>query len=315
MRQYGPGHPLVFGHIPKTAGTSLTASLRAALQPEVFVRAVDFALVGGYDDIATVRPAIRATLVQTPDELAADATLVAGHLAPATTLARYPGADHITVLRTPQNRLLSQWVHTRSLTEFDLRGWGTMGEAMRLGRLPLRRYLHEPMIAPNVDNTITRYLVWPHPLARKDAFIDPVDDDVLYAAAIERLGSYGYVDVIENQDFLAGLGEWLGRELPVVQLNERTSIPPRWRPDMSAELAGGTREQLDERCRIDVRVWEHVVARVLPDRNPRQLLESAVDALVGRYDAMRTKPYDRPVTRRIVERAYDVVAKVRASRS
>jgi hypothetical protein len=315
MRQYGPGHPLVFGHIPKTAGTSLTASLRAALAPETFVRGVDFALVGGYDDVTTVRPAIRASLVLAPEELAADATLVAGHLAPATTLARYPGADHITVLRAPQNRLLSQWVHSRSLTEFDLRAWGTMAEAMRLGRLPLRQYLRAAMIAPNVDNTITRFLVWPHPLTPRDAFIDPSHDDELYGAALERLGSYGYVNVIENKSFVADLAAWLGRDLPTVQLNERTSVPPRWRPDLSSELDERTRELLDDRCRIDVRIWTHVVERVLPDRDPGQLLNSAVTSLAERYEVMRTKPYDRALSRRIVERGYDVLVKLRSRRA
>src|SRR3954453_12018047 len=102
MRHYGPGHPLVFGHIPKTAGTSLTAALQRALMPEAFVRSVDFALIGGDDDVSTVSPAVRATLVLSPQELPTNVTLVAGHLSPATTMARYPHADHITILRAPQ---------------------------------------------------------------------------------------------------------------------------------------------------------------------------------------------------------------------
>src|SRR3954468_19338379 len=90
VREYGPGHPLVFSHIPKTAGTSLRYVLRQVLQPEVFVDGVDDALFGGYFNPADLRGTIRGTLRLGTHGLPADATLVAAHIAPGTTMARYP---------------------------------------------------------------------------------------------------------------------------------------------------------------------------------------------------------------------------------
>src|SRR4051794_32591010 len=120
MREYRPGRPLVFNHIPKSAGSSVQAALRASLEPTVFVRGLDLALVGGYDDIESVRGTARTPFYFAPEELPADATLVAGHISPGTTMARYPTADHIILLRVPQLRLISAWLHGRSLSEFDL---------------------------------------------------------------------------------------------------------------------------------------------------------------------------------------------------
>ena len=254
VRQYGPGNPLVFSHIPKTAGTSLRVALERALQPAVFVQGVDTSLLAGYDDLDAISPAHRAALYLSPDELPADATLVAGHIGPATTMARYPGADHITVLRAPELRILSQWLHGRALTEFNLRHWGPVAEAFRVAWRPLGEFLDHAMLAPNVDNTIARFLAWPHPALSRTAFIDESDDEAVLAAALERLDTFGYVNLVENPAFQEELGAWLGRELPPTRANERTAVPKRRRPDMAVELDGATRELL---------------AAPHPDRHPR----------------------------------------------
>jgi hypothetical protein len=303
---YGPGRPLVFSHIPKTAGTSLSMALQQSLQPSVYVFGLDTSLFGGYDDIDAVRPAMRALIFRDPGELPADATLVVGHISPATTSARYPDADHVTVLRVPQLRHISQWLHGRSVSELSLRHWGTAGDAFRASRLPLRSYLQHRMIAPNVDNTITRFLAWPNPLLAKTDFIDEAHDDELFAAAIDRLDSFKHANVIENAGFMSELGSALGLELPPVKLNERTSVPRRMQPDIAAELAGGTRELLDHRCRIDVRIWEHLVRRVLPDTVPHELLEGSMRAALERYATMLAAPAGRPTLRTSVERLYEI---------
>ncbi len=315
MRDFGPGHPLVFSHIPKTGGTSLKTAIRRSLQPEVFVRGLDRSLFGGYDDVDTMRPKARATIYLAPDQLPADATLVAGHISPTTTMARYPGADHITFLRTPQVRVISQWLHSRALSEFDLRQWGPAAEAFRIGRLPLRDYLQHPMIAPNIDNTSVRFLVWPSPLAPKTDFIAEADDDELLAAAIARLDCFAHVDVVENPVMLAGLSAWLGRELDASRLNERTSMPPRTRPDLLAELDDPTRELLDHRVRIDSRLWEHVAGRVLPEVDARHARAAALKKAIDRYVAMLTEPAQSQPVRRTVERVYDLQARLNLRRS
>ena len=316
MRTYGPGNPLVFSHIPKTAGTSLSAALDQVLKPAVAVHGgIDTALFGGYDDIDGISPALRAGIYFSPDELPADATLVTAHIAPATTTARYPGADHITVLRTPQVRLLSQWLHSRSLSEFTLRHWGPSGDAFRAGRQPLQEYLQNPMVAPSVDNTITRFLAWPHPALARMEFIKESDDDALVEAAVARLDSFAHVNLVENPAFMADLSAWLGADLPDTQLNERTSVLPNMRPDLAKELDAETRALLDHRCRLDVRVWSHVAERVLPDADPAAVLEEAFQRAVERYAEMLRHPYDAGLVRRVVEGLYEMKARVSGSRS
>jgi len=314
MRTYGPGNPLVFSHIPKTAGTSLRVALEQALQPSVFVQGVDTALLAGYDDLDAISPAERAALYLTPDELPADATLVAGHIGPATTMARYPGADHITILRAPQVRILSQWMHGRALTEFNLRHWGPNAEAFRIAWRPLREYLDHAMLAPNIDNTITRFVAWPHPALTRTEFIVESDDDALLGAALERLDTFGYVNLVENPAFQEQLGAWLGRELPETRANERTAVPKRKRPDMSVELDEPTRELLAYRTRIDTRLWTAIAARVLPDADPAQVLDAALQKTVDRYQSMLAQPAEPITLRTAVGRAYEVAIKLRPSR-
>jgi hypothetical protein len=308
MREYGPGRPLVFSHIPKTAGTSLTAALRDALQPGVFVQGMDQCLAGDYDDFDQFSTVARDMMYLSPEELPADATLVAGHIGPATTMARYPGADHITVLRNPRSRLLSQWMHSRSLTEFDIRHWGPGAEAFRVGWLPLADYLEHRLVATNTDNTITRFLAWPHPLLPGSDYIDPAHDDEIAEAAIARLDAMAHVDVVENPRFVAELGSWLGAPLSESRLNERAYVPRRMRPDFAAELDDRTQELMARRTRIDERLWRYVAAKVLPDEDLDAVLSASFDKAINRYveSFKNTAPTGRPV-RRAVAFAYNTL--------
>ena len=307
MRSYGPGNPLVFSHIPKSAGTSLGAALEQVLQPKVTVPGgIDTALFGGYDDLDHISPVFRAGIYLTPDDMPADAELVTAHVSPGTTTVRYPGADHISVLRVPQVRFLSQWLHSRSLSDFTLRRWGPTGDAFRAGRLPIREYLAHPKVAPSVDNTITRFLAWPHPALHRMEFIPESDDDALYERALERLDSFAHVNLVENPRFLADISVWLGADLPQVQLNERTSVLPKYRTDLAGELDPQTRELLDHRHRIDVRLWKHVAAQVLPDTDPDVVLAKAFDKAVKRYNEVLHAPYDASLLRRTVYAAWDI---------
>jgi hypothetical protein len=204
-------------------------------------------------------------------------------------------------------RVLSQWLHSRSLSEFDLREWGTAGEAMRLGRLPLSDYLQQRMIAPNIDNTTVRFLLWPHPLLQQTEFIAERDDDVLLQAALARLDEFAFVDLAENSEHIARLSQWLGREVVPTRLNERTAVPPRARPDLDRELDPATLAALDHRSRLDSQVWAHVARTVLPDVDAESFRAQQVRSAIERYAAMLTRPMprERPV-RRMVERLYDV---------
>jgi len=303
-----PDQPLVFSHIPKTAGTSLTAALHQALQPDVFVQGMDQSLAGGYDDFESFGQTAREMMILSPEEIPADATLVAGHIGPATTMARFPDADHITFLRNPASRILSQWMHCRSLTEFDIRHWGPGAQAFRVAWLPLKDYLRHPLVATNTDNTISRFLAWPNPLLPGNDFIASTADDVVAEAAIARIDAMAHVDLVENPAFISDLGAWLGSETPQTRLNERAYVPRRMRPDFETELDGETRELIAERTRIDVRVWKHVAARVLPDADHDAVLAETFDRAITRYQESfaNTAPTGRPI-RRVVAFAYNTL--------
>lgn len=283
MREYGPGNPLVFSHIPKTAGTSLTAALVEALKPAVFAQGMDQSLAGGYDRFDEFDATAREMMYLSPEELPADATLVAGHIGPATTLARFPDADHITFLRNPEVRVISQWMHGRALTEFDIRHWGPGAEAFRVGWRPLHEYLEHKLIATNTDNTIARFLAWPHPAMPGNDYIAESDDDTVFEAARARLDAMAHVDLVENTGFVADFATWLGRPLSDTRLNERAYIPKKMRPDFKAELDGPTRELMAHRTRIDRRLWQHVADRVLPGQDHQALLDASLAKAVDRY--------------------------------
>src|SRR6266496_3127252 len=114
MRNYRPGNPLVFTHVPKTAGTSLREAVRASLEPKVEFNGFGRAELGSFTDLGSVHPTIRRNIAIDPTELPADAEFVSGHIEPSTTRARYPEADHFTIVREPRVRALSTWLFARS---------------------------------------------------------------------------------------------------------------------------------------------------------------------------------------------------------
>lgn len=311
MRQYGPGNPLVFSHVPKTAGTSVRTSLEQALRPTKVVGGVDLSLVGYYDDVDALDRSGRSEVYRAPEDLPADADLVAAHIAPATTMARYPSADHITILRDPRLRVVSLWLHSRAMSEFDIRGLGSVADGYRVGRRPLTEYLAHERLAPVLDNTITRFLAWPHAALAPTTFIDPQDDQALLDAALSRLESFGHVGLIEDPHALEGLAAWLGRDLPQVRVNERGAVPPRVPTDIDGELSGEALELLGQRTRLDEQIWRWVAGRVLPESDPEAMLAASWERAIDRYrTTLGAKAPRRPV-RRTIEAVYDVGHRIR----
>jgi hypothetical protein len=299
---------VVFSHVPKCAGTSVSHALQRALAPTHPIYYLDQALAGGYVDFSRLGSRVRSQFVFSPDELP-DADYVAGHLTPGTTRVRYPDARHVTILRNPVSRSISQWVHGRSLTNTDLRHWGP-AYAFRVARRPLREYLNHDMIAPNVDNTIARFLTWPHPALHPSSFIDVRDDQALLDRALSTLDTFLHVDVVENPGFLARLGDSLGVTLAADRLNDRSAHPPVVPTDLAGELDDETRDLLEHRTRLDRAIWTHVVEQVLPGAVPADLLADGLAESVRRYSDLPAGSRQGGLVRRTAELVFTAKARL-----
>lgn len=308
MTTLDPGRVVVFNHIPKTAGSSVRDVVRSAMGAERAVYCIDQSLVGGYVDFSALATSVRPQFVFSPDEMP-DADFVSGHISPGTTKVRYPHARHITILRNPQTRVISQWVHGRSLTDLELRHWGT-ALAFRAARWPLQRYLNDDMLAPNVDNTIARFLTWPHAAVAQDAFVTESEDDALFDSAVATLDGFTHVNVVENEGFMKQLGADLGIALIEKRLNDRTANPPVVATDLAAELDPATRELLEYRTRIDRRIWLHVAHKVLPGVDHAAILATTLDDSVRRYGALPARRPAGNLVRRTAETVYRAKARI-----
>jgi hypothetical protein len=287
--EHRPGRPLVFNHIPKTAGTSLSEALADAIRPARTAQGLDGSVFGSFEGAGSIRRRVRRLVITGPEQIPADTQLVTGHIAPSTTLARFPDAPHVTVLREPRTRVLSLWLYARTRPAHWSRAWGEYGDRILLARDPLLDYLTNPRAALGVDNMITRLLLWPHPLIRQDEFIDPAHDATLLEDVEARLGQLSHVGLVEDPEMATRLGEALGVGLVLPVRNE--GVPPGTADpvDVRAE-AEKAAEALAERSRIDHGVWSRLVARRLPGTAADELAVTTFERALSRYERMADQP-------------------------
>lgn len=278
--------PLAFMHLPKTAGITLTEALQAAFPAASTVRGLDRALFGVFSAFDTMSPGERAAIYLSPEQFPADAQLIMGHISYSTLRAAYPQAQLITVLRDPLTRLLSHWLYWRQHTDAMLEPVGTWAEMVRKSRLPLSLFLADPVLAPQTDNMMLRMLLWPDARLPPDRFIDPADDDRLYAEAITRLRDVAFLDVIENPDFRSNLDNWFGHPLTQSRLNETQHVPPDFRSPLHRELTGEAFTLLRARTRLDDRLWQAVASSVMPGQNLDDLRTQSRLLHMARYGAL-----------------------------
>ncbi len=164
----------------------------------------------------------------------------------------------MTVLREPVSRLMSLWLYWRAQTDEQLKPWGDWGDR---SRVPLREFLDLRDVACQTDSQSVRMLLWPHPLIPPDDYIDDRHDRVLVAEAASRLDRFSFVDVVENPQLAANLQNWFGRSLAVNKLNETGSSPQELRTSIDDELDADVLSLLEHRSRLDLKLWQAVVAR------------------------------------------------------
>jgi hypothetical protein len=255
-----PGRPLVFNHVPKTAGTSLSIALLDALTPKFPFNAIGAAALGTFTDVDQLSPQTRAMLVMSPSDIPAQADAVFGHVAPSVTRQRFPELFQLTILREPRSRLVSHWLYSRAHTNAMLRHLGGWGEYVKQARAPLPEFLDNSRVAFYTDNLVTRAMVWPHDLAPADAFIDSRHDDELVEGALAVLDGFDFVGAIEDPNLPASISSWLGRDLKLPRVNESPSMKRSLRCDVPVECDAAN-ELLEQRSRLDSRLWIKLAAR------------------------------------------------------
>lgn len=275
--------PLIFNHIPKSAGTSLRQALAQAIGARETVEGFDRSLFGGFDDFESLAPILRATIVDTPEELPPSPQLVTGHYAPKTTRARYPGARHITVLREARSRLLSHWLFWRSHTHEQLAAWGSWADYVHKSKNPLLAFLLDTTIAAQTDNVSLRMLLYPHPLIPDADHIPVHVEDQLLAEAKAMIDSFDVADVIENPRFAQNLSDWLGSPLVMERLNETQPMPEQYRTPLVRELTPAAMSALARRTRLDDELWRYVAERRLPPGEAEAFREASCAQAIARH--------------------------------
>jgi hypothetical protein len=284
--RFDKARPLAFMHIPKTSGSAITSGLTAALEAPSVVVGYDHSVFGSYRHLDSIDASIRCRIYDSPACMPQNADLVVGHLAFSTLRDAYPRAQRLTLLREPCSRLLSHWLFWRQHTDAELAPWGGWADYARKSRKPLAEFISDPLLAGQTDNLMLRMLLWPHPLVPEDRFIDPVNDKRLLRAATERLLKFDFVDIVEDPAFVHRLESWLGRSFQYGLENATKPILGPFRSPLHRELTADAVDLLALRSRLDLRLWERVAARHIPDQDVARLREQTILANVARYGVL-----------------------------
>jgi hypothetical protein len=268
--------PLIFLHIPKTAGIAISHTLIMAERPQRVFFGFDRAFFGPFSDFESVAPENRAFIHSSPATIPRDETLVRAHMALSTLRAAYPTGRFMTVLREPLCRLLSHFLFWRGFTPEQDAAWGGWAAYSGVARGMLEAFLADPQIACQTDNVATRLLLWPHESIPEAGMIDRRDDATLLEQALQKLRMLDFSDAMENPYFDANLARWLGAAPERVRMNETPVLPPALRTSLARELTPRAQALLAERSRLDLALWEAVLRMRAPDVDAVALRLAAV---------------------------------------
>jgi hypothetical protein len=253
-----------FLHVPKSAGTSVTAALEACLPAgSVSPKRQDAELLCGFTDLDRIAAAARQILVVNPEEIAAlrHYPVVSGHFSLTTLSQASPPERIATVLREPRARLLSHYAYWRlssGLREM-WQGYPPMREALR----PLDAFLAEPGIAQATDNLVCRMLLPGDPRLPVQDFIADHDVAAVAADAVAVLNTFGYVGVVEQEaEMWEGLSRFFAVRLGA--RHDNTTAGESRGSDVPAIDLGvnvQTLRLIRARTAADRSVYEHVLGR------------------------------------------------------
>jgi hypothetical protein len=277
--------PIVFTHIPKTAGTSLRHALVAALDAAGSVHGYDRSLFGAFSGWGSIQPDLLSSIDYMDDGrlFPRNPRLVCGHFSARTTRSRFPCAPHITVLREGRSRVMSLWMFWRSRCHEEQAVWGEWGLHERKARQPLEEFLADPEVSSLTDNATVRALLWPHPLIPTNGPIEAQHDRQLLGEANRALQQYAFVDVIENPRWTANLGAWLGTKLDVGMSNVTPAMPHKLGGSLAGQLTPNALRSLNRLNRLDTQLWRSVARCSFPGESGKALGEASFVAAIASH--------------------------------
>lgn len=282
-RSLRPDQPVLFMHVPKTAGTSMNAAIAAALQAPPSAR-MDRALFGSFAAFDSMSDAVRQSIAMSPADYDPDARFVTGHATLHTLRQAYPRGNLFTLLREPRVRLLSLWLFWRGQPEEGAGAWGGwFDHAIRRARLPLESFLGSADLAGATDNVYARTVLWPDPLVPVTTFLPAEDAARLGRRALAAYTALDHVDVIENPAHVARLGRWLGRDVEARRDNVTAPLQAGLCTTLLAELTPAALDLLDARTALDRQIWSALVRERLPEVEPAVLAERVFALSIARY--------------------------------
>lgn len=281
--------PWCFLHVPKCAGSSVHASLEAALSADAIApKRFDRSVFCDFDDFDALAPSMRALIAADAEEVAAlqRYPVVSGHFSLPTLRSLAPPERIITMVREPRARLLSLYAYWRSA---DFSAWSPY-VAHRHAYRPLDEFLSEPSIAAATDNQLCRLVLHGDPLIPRVGFIAEADLPEVAQRTLGRLDQLAFVGIQEmTGQAWGGLSRALGVPLSRQRVNvtEAPLAQPvaRWRRPRRRVVTPAAAELLDRRTVASRLVYAGLAMRAgMSADGAEQLAGAAYAAQVTRTE-------------------------------
>ncbi|MCP5305433.1 MAG: sulfotransferase family 2 domain-containing protein [Chromatiaceae bacterium] len=222
--------PMVFLHIPKTAGTSLRQLLRQQLPGNA---------------LAVLDPPISTELRAKTIRLLPHMRVLIGHLYFGVDEHLGFHGDYGTFLRDPVARVVSFWRHQLAHEHSEYHKLAARG-------MTLREFVASG-ITHQTDNFMTRILVGTAAPGMLDGTLNRIDDQKFLDIALENVNRrFRFVGFVEYFDEsirrLVDLFGWLPQVQPPIKLNVSASTPPI--------LDEATLKVINEHNRLDLALYD-----------------------------------------------------------
>lgn len=275
--------PIIFLHIPKTAGTSIRRAVQVATCAASAGEGFDLCTFGNAFENRKENLPYRNSFYLNPGEFPNNISFFSGHIALSSLKAAYPTSSIFTILREPRSRILSTWLFWRSLPDSVLAPWSEWGDRLAVARDTLSHFLTDPRIACQTDNLCLRMLVWPHPRLPDADFIPPEADDELLDAAHRALKRLDFVGCVEDPALATRLAKFIGADIVIDHENATQKSPSAPIPVLGEELDSSTLALLGSRSRLDAVLWKRVVHTLGLGNSAESLAEASLLNQCVRY--------------------------------